>query len=203
MEFSIRGEMTAQMRVVHPATQEIINNNQHKMEIIEQVARAMNMSSDQEMENIKSVMFPSLLCSVAYIGDISKLQCLDSVYNADWNMTDYTGRTTLHTAAATGNDEVVTWLLERGASVHVRDINNETPLLAAVRAGHKSIVMTLAQCGAHLDLAPGHVADMLVGGAGAGRCDIVQCLLVAGADPNISLSSNGNTALHAATEVCS
>jgi len=121
-------------------------------------------------------------------------------YEADWNIRDYTGRTALHTAAATGHEHVVRWLLERGASVHVRDINNETPLLSAVRSGHINIVTMLSHCGAHLDLAPGLLADMLVGGAGAGRYQTVHCLLVAGADPNCSLSSNGNTCLHAATE---
>ena len=43
-------------------------------------------------------------------------------------------------AASSGQQELVKWLLERGASVHVRDVNNETPLLAAVKAGHLEIV---------------------------------------------------------------
>ena len=68
------------------------------------------------------------------------------------------------------------------------------------RSGHINIVTMLSHCGAHLDLAPGLLADMLVGGAGAGRHQTVHCLLVAGADPNCSLISNGNTSLHAATE---
>ena len=69
-----------------------------------------------------------------------------------------------------------------------------------IRSGHINIVTMLSHCGAHLDLAPGLLADMLVGGAGAGRHQTVHCLLVAGADPNCSLISNGNTSLHAATE---
>ena len=43
-------------------------------------------------------------------------------------------------AASSGQHDLVKWLLERGASVHVRDVNNETPLLAAVKAGHLEIV---------------------------------------------------------------
>ena len=43
-------------------------------------------------------------------------------------------------AASSGKQDLVKWLLERGASVHVRDTNNETPLLAAVKAGHLPIV---------------------------------------------------------------
>ena len=62
---------------------------------------------------------------------------------------------------------MIRWLLGRGASVHVRDVNNETPLLSAVRAGHMAVVRTLAQCGAHLDLTPAQVRILesyLIGG---------------------------------------
>ena len=39
-----------------------------------------------------------------------------------------------------GNDSMVEWLLERGANVHARDMNNDTPLLVAARAGKESTV---------------------------------------------------------------
>ena len=119
MQCSVRGEMTAQFEAVHPATQEIVNNKKHSLELIEQVARSMNLSSSQEMESLKTVLFPSLLCSVAHLGDVEKLGALEN-YDADWNVSDYTGRTALHTAAVSGDEEVVRWLLGRGASVHVR-----------------------------------------------------------------------------------
>ena len=35
---------------------------------------------------------------------------------------------------------MVEWLLERGANVHARDMNNDTPLLVAARAGKESTV---------------------------------------------------------------
>ena len=199
MEFCIRGEMTAMLENVNPATQEIMDNKKHRLELIEEVVKAMNLTTGEEMDNLKSVLFPSLLCSVASIGDIDKLKCLET-YEADWNVGDYTGRTALHTAAISGNVLVVRWLLERGASVHVRDVNNETPLVSAVRSGHMPVVRTLSQCGAHLDLTPAQVADMMVGGAGAGKLDTLHCLLVAGADQDIGLTASGNTPLHAATK---
>lgn len=99
----------------------------------------MNLSSDVEMDSLKQVLFPSLLCSVVYLGDQEKLECLEG-YDADFNACDYSGRTALHVAASSGQQDLVKWLLERGASVHVRDTNNETPLLAAVKAGHLPIV---------------------------------------------------------------
>ena len=114
----------------------------------------MNLSSDLEMNSLKQVLFPSLLCSgritsvtnvliltclVVYLGDQEKLESLEG-YDADFNACDYSGRTALHVAASSGQQDLVKWLLERGASVHVRDSNNETPLLAAVKAGHMPIV---------------------------------------------------------------
>ena len=41
---------------------------------------------------------------------------------------------------------------------------------------------------------------MMISSAGAGRREMLHCLLVAGADPDIRVSSNNNTALHAAAE---
>ena len=62
MEFSMRGEMTAQFGAVHPATQEIVDLQQHRLELIEEVARAMKLTSGQEMASLKTVLFPSLVC---------------------------------------------------------------------------------------------------------------------------------------------
>jgi len=199
MDFSMRGEMTVQFEAVNPATLEIQNNKAHKLELIEQVARAMNLSSGEEMDSLKQVLFPSLLCSVVYLGDQQKLECLEG-YDADFNACDYSGRTALHVAASSGQHDLVKWLLERGASVHVRDVNNETPLLAAVKAGHLEIVRTLTLCGAHLGMTPADLADLLVGSSGQGKVELVQCLMVAGADPSIATMCSGNTALHAAVE---
>ena len=96
---------------------------------------------------------------------------------------------------------ITRWLLERGASVHVRDVHSDTPLVSAVRAGHLAVVRILAECGAHLDLGPSVLGDMLGAAAGAGNILSLHCLLVAGADPNLVTAASGNTALHTATEV--
>ena len=130
----IRGEMTAQFEAVNPATQEIMTDKRNTLELIETVARTMSLSSGEEMSGLKTVLFPSLLCSVAHLGDTDHLAALQT-HDPDLNLTDYSGRTALHTAAVSGQEEVVVWLLQRGASVHVRDNNNEGPLLGAVREG--------------------------------------------------------------------
>ena len=83
-----------------------MDNQQHRLELIEEVSRAMKLTTDQEMASLKAVLFPSLVNSLAHVGDISKLRALES-YEADWSAADYSGRTALHTAATSGNEEVV------------------------------------------------------------------------------------------------
>lgn len=201
MNLSLRGEMTVQLESVNPATLELQNNKEHRLELLEQVARAMNLASGEEMESMKQVLLPSILCSVVYLGDLDRLSSLHTAYAGDLSSgSDYSQTSPLHVAASTGRGEMVRWLLEKGASVHARNSAGETPLMAAVRAGHLDVVRTLTLCGAHLELAPADLAVMLVDGAGRGKVLLVQCLLAAGARPDTAVQHNGNTALHAAVE---
>ena len=97
--------MTVQFEAVNPATLEIEKNKKYKLELIEQVARAMNLSSGEEMASLKTVLFPSLLCSVVFLGDREKLESLQE-YRANLNCADYTGKTALHVAASSGFPEI-------------------------------------------------------------------------------------------------
>ncbi|XP_063611284.1 fibronectin type 3 and ankyrin repeat domains 1 protein-like, partial [Penaeus indicus] len=55
---------------------------------------------------------------------------------AEVNLLDVSGWSALHMAACDGTAEVVTWLLQHGASVHVRDKQGQTPLKVAVENDH-------------------------------------------------------------------
>ncbi|XP_023340125.1 L-asparaginase isoform X4 [Eurytemora carolleeae] len=199
MESSIRGEMTVQFEVVNPRTLEMQTNETNQLDLIDQVARAMNLTSGEEIDNLNSILFPSLLCSVVYLGDTSRLAVLEE-NQPDFSAPDYSGKTGLHIAAALGNDSMVEWLLERGANVHARDMNNDTPLLVAARAGKESTVKVLAQCGGAHGLTLSELGDLMVLEAGQGHIEQLRCLLQAGASPDICSVINGNTALHAAIE---
>lgn len=57
--------------------------------------------------------------------------------------TDAQGKTPLHKAAQQGDVEVAKLLLQVGANINARDINNATPLDDAIRYNHKDMVLFL------------------------------------------------------------
>ena len=52
MQFSIRGEMTAQFEAVNPATQEIVNNKRNTLELIEQVSSVSPPTSPAQLTSL-------------------------------------------------------------------------------------------------------------------------------------------------------
>ena len=62
-----------------------------------------------------------------------------------------TGLTPLHVAAFIGNENVVSYLLDKGANISSVTQRGETPLHYAARAGHPNIMRLLLDNGAQLD----------------------------------------------------
>uniref|UniRef100_A0A914DSA1 Uncharacterized protein n=1 Tax=Acrobeloides nanus TaxID=290746 RepID=A0A914DSA1_9BILA len=54
------------------------------------------------------------------------------------NIKDKDGRTPLHHAS--GELEVVKWLVENGSNVNAKDINEKTPLVIVIEQGHTPII---------------------------------------------------------------
>ncbi|KAL1841347.1 hypothetical protein VTJ49DRAFT_7127 [Mycothermus thermophilus] len=63
---------------------------------------------------------------------------------------DYAGNTALHLAAVGPDPRILRDLLERGASVHARNLADHTPLYLAEKAGRTECVALLKEAGAHL-----------------------------------------------------
>ncbi|PKS10798.1 hypothetical protein jhhlp_002555 [Lomentospora prolificans] len=66
------------------------------------------------------------------------------------NKVDYAGNTAVHLAAFGPNPDIMRLLLEKGASVHLRNWADNTPLFLAERAGNTECARLLKETGAHL-----------------------------------------------------
>ena len=77
---------------------------------------------------------------------------------AQFNMADYDGRTALHIACCEGHVNVVKYLLDLGAPVHMRDRYGDTPLDDAVTFHRATVIGMLRMTGAHLTMPPSKLA---------------------------------------------
>ena len=102
--------------------------------------------------------------------------------------------TLLHAAAANGHLEMVTELLERGASVDLEDEYSFTALMNAAYLGHLSILHLLLQHSANPDLQSSLGGTALMMAASQGQEACVQALLRAKADTELQ-DTHGRTAL--------
>ncbi|KAK4230448.1 asparaginase-domain-containing protein [Podospora fimiseda] len=63
---------------------------------------------------------------------------------------DYAGNTAVHLAAIGPNHEIMEYILQKGASVHARNMANNTPLYLAEKTGNVKCIQLLKKAGAHL-----------------------------------------------------
>ena len=100
----------------------------------------------------------------------------------------------LHAAAANGHLEMVTELLERGASVDLEDSLGYTSLTNAAYQGHLSVLLLLLQHSANPDLQANYGDTALMAAAHHGKGACVQALLRAKANSKLR-TEKGETAL--------
>jgi len=174
------------------------------LEMFEAVARFLHMSSSEEMDELKDSFFPSVLCSAVKTADVRQLKSLQK-YGVNLSAGDYDGRTPLHIAASDGSLEVAEYLLNNGASVHIKDRDQNTPLMSAIMGDHFEIIDLFVQCGAHLTASSITIGEMLCNAAARGNVIRLKSLYKGGVDlnqPDIS----GRTAIQLAVqhhqEVC-
>lgn len=88
------------------------------------------------------------LAEAAAQGDLETVRYLVENNKADINQSGLSGWTALHLAIVFYQDEVVTFLLSKGADVHCKTSNKLTPLHLAAEGGYVDIIHELLQKGA-------------------------------------------------------
>ncbi|XP_058839457.1 L-asparaginase-like [Topomyia yanbarensis] len=185
MKSNLRGELT---REKTPEMQEY--------DLIDAVARTLQLNSAKELSQLKSSLFPAMVNTAVIAGDVSKLNNLKG-YGADLSMENYDRRTALHVACCEGNFEVVQFLLQNGAAVHVRDRFDRTPLMDAILYDHHQIIRLLVKCGSHLTGSIRAIGENLCSAAARNLLTRLESYRIAGADLSQE-DSSGRTALHVA-----
>uniref|UniRef100_A0ACB8G676 Uncharacterized protein n=1 Tax=Sphaerodactylus townsendi TaxID=933632 RepID=A0ACB8G676_9SAUR len=99
---------------------------------IQGIAKYLYISCKEELEAIRDALTPALACAAAKTGDLDALKALQNL-GGNLSSEDYDGRTPLHIASCEGNLEIVTYLLESGATVYAKDRFGATPLMNAIR----------------------------------------------------------------------
>ncbi|XP_044298895.1 ankyrin repeat and SAM domain-containing protein 6 [Varanus komodoensis] len=96
--------------------------------------------------------------------------------------TDEAGNTGLQFAAAGGHEELVGFLLRRGASVQSRNHCGWSPLMQAARFGHLNVARILLENGADLHAQSKLGASVLTVASRGGHISVVKLLLESGAN---------------------
>ncbi|KAG2494023.1 hypothetical protein HYH03_007948 [Edaphochlamys debaryana] len=113
---------------------------------------------------------------------------------------DEDDRSLLHSAAGSGNLELVQLLVTKGQSgskVNDQDEEGWTPLQSAASCGYEAVVGLLLQLGADVDTANSGGRTALHYAASKGKAAVVRQLLSAGAQVDVR-DTTGSTALHRA-----
>ena len=76
------------------------------------------------------------IVAASMAGDLAKVKALIESDPTLIDAIDSNNRTPLHFAAAYGQNEVVKYLMEKGASIAAKDDNDESPIDAAIQNAH-------------------------------------------------------------------
>ena len=146
---NLRGELTV-----------IREKNVEDITLVQAIANTLKVSTSDEMEKLRSALYPAIVCAISAKGDMRSLVQLKK-NGIDLCASDYDMRTPLHIAVNHGHIDVVQYLLSEGANVHAKDKNGETPLHLAIKNNAKEIVCILIKAGALLDMPKNRIGDMV------------------------------------------
>ncbi|CAF3561497.1 unnamed protein product [Rotaria sp. Silwood1] len=127
-------------------------------------------------------------------GDLVKVKKIITPENI--NAQDILGRksTPLHFSSGFGRKEIVEYLLNQNANVHMKDDGGLIPLHNAASFGHAEVVQLLLNYHSDVNALDNWNYSPLAEAASKGKVDVCLILLQHGADPNIK-NSDGKSAL--------
>jgi ankyrin repeat protein len=102
------------------------------------------LEEDPELANAAGAHGISLLFHTAYSGDVSIAEAIVAAGGS----TSSAGHA-VHAAVSKGHQEMISWLLERGADPNVPDFQGRTPLAVAEKQGNEAIAVLLRNAGGH------------------------------------------------------
>jgi len=108
------------------------------------------------------------------------------------------GKTPLHMAAYAGHNDIVSYLLERGAGINTASNANSIALHGASYYGHPETVKLLLESGSEVNQANIHGYTPVLSAAAGGHAEIVRILIAAGADINAQTQQGGTVLMQAA-----
>jgi ankyrin repeat protein len=141
-----------------------------------------------------------LACEGGHMGRAQTLW--QDLTTQDLEHEDKLGMTALHYAAASGHDEVVSFLLRVGAQPNSKNHSDETPLMLAIDKGHVGVVKALLERmnGRGLDGKDKHGNTLMHRGVQARQPELVT-LLVSGGALVLSKDKEGRTPLLLAVQL--
>eukprot|EP00733_Pompholyxophrys_punicea_P001353 Pompholyxophrys_punicea_v1_NODE_640_length_1540_cov_18.216835.p1 type:complete len:209 gc:universal NODE_640_length_1540_cov_18.216835:373-999(+) len=177
---------------------ELIENKGNLSFFLASIVGFFSMAKTQaplvNLNSSKEALCVSLLYSASR-GNIEGVQLIIENELIDIDTGDYDKRTALHVAAGEGHYDIVKYLVERGASVNVKDRTGGTPLSDSIRAGHERVSKYLLEHGAN---PPQERFELeLITFSSAGKFEEVERLLKNQISPNCA-DYDGRTPLHLA-----
>lgn len=166
---NLRGEMTV-----------IREQKVEDLSLVQAIANTLKVSTSDEIDKLRSALYPAIVCAISARGDINSLVQLKKS-GIDLCASDYDMRTPLHIAVNHDKLDVVKYLLSEGANVHAKDKNGETPLHLAIKNNNYEIVNILIETGALLDMPKNRIGDYVTNAAANGKIRLVKTLNLAGA----------------------
>lgn len=145
---NLRGEMSVMKK-----------DNIEDISLIQAIAHKLKIGTSDEMDKLRSALYPAIVCAIAARGDVESLKQLKKC-GIDLCASDYDMRTPLHISVNHGHKNCVSYLLSEGANVHAKDKSNETPLQLAIKNNYYDIVTMLIKAGALLDLPKNRIGDL-------------------------------------------